>query len=1112
MVYLVSAKALARGTKRKGNFEHSSSSSSSSSDTSDESSTASKNDLNKADVNTNDTSIFQKSTCLKKKREEFINGELFKEDKSKLYSLIGEEFDKLENRSQNGGKKKISNYDIAKSSQIPTILPPKKEILTKSLSLFCSHWIVPNNLEIIVDIRSSDMYTVPLKDVVLKTDRQYILELSQQKATFDNQDGIVHKQKFYATFCNTISRPRNKFLRELLVKFYKRYFNEESTKILKTDIGSNSKTMKSIIIYDRKTNAVPKILTDSTIVSAVCFSNEPNKPILYIDYVATNEQYVRGSFAPMIMNTAQHCGILYFQQQNIDTNPMVTFLNCIKPLSGVYMNYGFTLCNLEEMRNPENPFHCVYIHFECKEWHIIGRPDSEQSLVIMCCNEIIPRWTNLLNYDLDTVETFAFKDNFSEKDPEIYKEVQLAQGTEYAIKTIFAKELKSIVKSVQNRVYTEGDISEYQSSEGVPKYVLNIMQTKRIFIDIGDIFNDQFDSYKDQTNLYLERPTLLTKEMLKELSIRIIPDSRCYTVEDSNSFGMWLQMKCRKCKQSCFLRKKHGIKFDKFLIQAIYSRWTTHVFGLKENPSDQWNKFNPCWNHCKSRIKNYFNTLKHAIIQDSTKKSSTYNTTKSYLVQCTHIQVIAKMLFEHHKNMVHAWFAVGVDIREHLKQDRTTTFLSVQERSKKLIEDIGVTKSLVRPSKAPRMQTKQDIVNRHLAEKKWNEEYYNDLTIQQRLRRIGFVDPTKTTFDKMMPDSQAYVKYHKSDEYKKKRKKDPTVDEEKLTHFIGITDSQGGPTRNNVGNDHVIDEGYFQPRDKFGHIIGPPRISAATIRRCKNNPNRLHQLNTNDRKAINKHAASLLRAGEIQKVRLLEIDEKKPYKIETLLYDGKRFESKIRFEGVDKEGRIHFLSDDWLKLNFSQEQKFLDHIMSSPYTGLFVNVPPGRRNTNSIKFPFSKKHQGPPIFYRQMNESSCLYCSIASAFHILKEPQVAQKIMAVYHEKSKEKDFFPDHLQILQIFRNKHREKFEMAIKVVLKKRNYVTIEALLEDDVDQIILLVLGNRHAIALIKNYIIDPAFSHALPRTETSLRLSAEVETKGTTTKIIKKAYSFSTVHK
>lgn len=370
------------------------------------------------------------------------------------------------------------------------------------------------------------------------------------------------------------------------------------------------------------------------------------------------------------------------------------------------------------------------------------------------------------------------------------------------------------------------------------------------------------------------------------------------------------------------------------------------------------------------------------------------------------------------------------------------------------------------------------------------------------------MDPTKIVFDKLLPDSQAYVKYHRSDKYKKKKNSDPTVKTD-LSHFIGITDSRGGFTRNNEGNDHVIDENYFQPKNEMGKITEPRRISAKTIRRCYQNPNKLHQLNNADRKAINKHAASLLCAGEIQKVRLLE---EKCHKVETLLFKGKRFESKIRFEGVDSRDRVHYLSDDWLKLNFGEEEKFLNHILTMAYTGIYVNVPPGRRKKKMKKYPFSKKDQGPPIKYQQVNESSCLFCSVASAFHLLEKPEVAQKIMSVYYKKSKEEKFFPDHLHIIDILRNKYREQHEISIKVTMKKKNYITIEGLLEDEVDHIILLVLSNRHAIALIKNYIIDPAFSHALPRTKISLRLSAEIETKGTTTRIIKKAYSFSSIHK
>ena len=178
------------------------------------------------------------------------------------------------------------------------------------------------------------------------------------------------------------------------------------------------------------------------------------------------------------------------------------------------------------------------------------------------------------------------------------------------------------------------------------------MKNNHAYIGIGEIFNDCFDSYKFQENLYSERVTLLTKEMIKELSIRIIPNSRCYIEQDKNCFGMWFEFKCNRCKQSCFLRKKAGIKIDKFLIKAIYSKWTTHVFGLEFLSSDQWNRCNVNWNYCKSRTKGYFNSLKNAIIHDSSSQQTTYTATPSYIVQCTHIQVIASMLFEHHKNLL----------------------------------------------------------------------------------------------------------------------------------------------------------------------------------------------------------------------------------------------------------------------------------------------------------------------------------------------------------------------------------------------------------------------------------------------------------------------------
>ena len=397
MVYLLKGKALAQASKRRRQIVESDESSNNSSDNSVSSSDTATEETNTVATNDSTVTIFKDTVPLKTKRDEIVKGTLFNVDKSNVFTLVGREFTDLDNSAWKKGKKKISDCNIVISSQIPRILPPSKENLTNALSLFCSYWIVPNKLEIIVDIRSSDLYTVPLKDIVLKTDRQFIVELSQQKANIRDQDGIIHKERYYTTFCNTISRPKNKFLRQILVKFFQRYFDEESTKLMRNDLASKHKTMKAIAIYDRKNSAVPKLKDGNTVVTAICFSSEPKQPIVYIDYVATNENFARGSFAPMIMNTAQHCCILNYHKENVDTDTMKTFLNCIQPISGVYINYGFTMCILEEMRNPDHPHHCVYIHFDCKDWHKLGLPDSEQLLVIMCCDKIIPRLTNILN-------------------------------------------------------------------------------------------------------------------------------------------------------------------------------------------------------------------------------------------------------------------------------------------------------------------------------------------------------------------------------------------------------------------------------------------------------------------------------------------------------------------------------------------------------------------------------------------------------------------------------------------------------------------------------------------------------------------------------------------
>lgn len=159
------------------------------------------------------------------------------------------------------------------------------------------------------------------------------------------------------------------------------------------------------------------------------------------------------------------------------------------------------------------------------------------------------------------------------------------------------------------------------------------------------------------------------------------------------------------------------------------------------------------------------------------------------------------------------------------------------------MKDIGRTKSLVKPSRQTKIQTQSDIQIRHLAEKQWNEEFYNDLSIQLRFERIMLVQPQKIQHEKMFPDSQSYVAYYNSKKYKSLQKKDPTVKKD-LSHFVALTDRNGGFTRlgkksknsksnYSTGNDHVICEDYFVAKTEFGKATNIRRVSKKQSKNVK---------------------------------------------------------------------------------------------------------------------------------------------------------------------------------------------------------------------------------------------------------------------------------------
>ena len=1086
------------------------------------------------------------------KRDEFISSEFLTMERDDIYKYIHQTHINFNTRVGNNVKNQLSDLPIHQSTGKPITIPGTNHEYTASMKSFCTQWILNSEQShVLKDSRTTDMYTVPLKNIVCSHDRTFITNLSVERATLESRDGIIHPYRYYVSFCSKISNQKNKFLKDIVVTFLQKYFETESARLMSKDVSNKSKMMNVIIVFDRGSEIIPRLMDDSTICSVILFSLHKRRPIVYIDYVCTNDSYVRGGLASMMINTAQHMAMTKFRSDKLVTDAqMSTFVNCSSVLSAIYAQYGFKKVNLKEISREANEYHGVFNHFEGKTWYDDTKTIDDQSMSIMVMDKSVPRWTNFLSYNLIDVERNLYtlsleesnyyeistnsskmnKNNTSGNDKTSNSDKQSSSGSIRNNKQLskamqessfeqFKDITTSFLESARYRNLVEEDITVYQASKSIGDFVGKMIAKKTNYFDVGEMYNGVYTNYQNNEVLFPEKHTMITKEMIRPLWIKFHPARECFHEKNMDSFPVWIELKCMKCKKSCYVKKGINQNTAEFLLRCIYTKWTTHVFGLSQSNSDEWNKVNVDWNICPSRKRSFFDDLKNAVIFDSQKPLSHLTQQESYNAQCNHLRILCLRLVDVYFEYVDALFGVACDVKQHLAGKRTCTKKTYKDSERLLMRAIGGTKSLVKTSQPSQKQSCADINDRIEAELHWSKEYYNDLTIQKKFKHLVYVDPEKIEFDRMFPDSQAYVKFYSSETYKKGKKKDRYVNE-KLTHFVALTDSRGGVTRTehnslpgltkNIppGNDHVICEDYFVAKTEYGKPTPVRRITEKIVQRCKQNPNRAHKLTNDDLRLIKAHVQKTMAAGEIQKVRLLEKKENVPYQTESVLFKGKRHFSKIRFQGIDSQNTVHLLSDDWLKINFEYYRSFYEKIMSlEKYTGEYINVPVGKLKKGCTEWPFLKRDKGPPVMFQQKHENSCLFCSVASAFHILNETHIAEKIMSVYGNLNSDESFQPYEQNIIDILRNSHREKGERRIRVKTNKKNYTTIENLLNDHSHQIILVVLSNRHAICLVGNHVVDPNFEFCLPRTEKCLRVCAEITNHESSANMIKKVYSF-----
>ena len=118
----------------------------------------------------------------------------------------------------------------------------------------------------------------------------------------------------------------------------------------------------------------------------------------------------------MLMNTAQHVAMTKLRSSKIvEDTDVPTFINCIPDLCPIYAQYGFKRVDVKEIQKTRNKYQCVYSHFDENDWYDKNIPLEEQSMSIMIMEKSVARWTNVLKYELSSVEMSLYDGSF--KDP-----------------------------------------------------------------------------------------------------------------------------------------------------------------------------------------------------------------------------------------------------------------------------------------------------------------------------------------------------------------------------------------------------------------------------------------------------------------------------------------------------------------------------------------------------------------------------------------------------------------------------------------------------------------------------------------------------------------------
>ena len=205
--------------------------------------------------------------------------------------------------------------------------------------------------------------------------------------------------------------------------------------------------------------------------------------------------------------------------------------------------------------------------------------------------------------------------------------------------------------------------------------------------------------------------------------------------------------------------------------------------------------------------------------------------------------------------------------------------------------------------------------------------------------------------------------------------------------------------------------------------------------------------------------------------------------------------SRYDYLGFDADRRTHFLSNDWLELNFKEKYPRLYRDICKLDSNKSINISSGSSDLNKIMSKIEEKDLGPKIKYTQDSDPSCLFTSLVAAFDFLGYSQLGQKLIEVYYKDfHNQMDSYVSINDVLKVtkhnkYHHESEHKFQFWITKV-KPPNALTLLTPEPIEIDVIHHCVLTNHHSITICNGLIFDPVLRNSMILNEKNLRISSQ----------------------